>query len=318
MVDTAPAGDAAPAGTVGFVGVGMMGAPMARCIALSGIPVTVYDVDPDKAAAAVAGPDGRVIATVAGNLEALADNSMIITMLPTSDIVESVLLDAGLAMRLKPGTLVADMSSSEPARTIALGTRLADMGLPMLDAPVSGGVARAKHGNLTVMVGGSDDDLRRATPVLERMAGRIFHVGALGAGHAAKALNNVLSACGLLIATEATEVAHRFGLEPEVFLDLVNHSTGRNDATENKMARFVLSETYNSGFAAALMAKDLRIARGLAASTGAPTRLLRALVDAWQEAIDGLPPGADQTEVGRYLASGRQDVVAPRAPLPTD
>lgn len=285
---------------VGFVGVGMMGEPMVRALVAAGHRVTVHDADPARPAALRADCGDAV--TVAQSLAALGGLDLVITMLPTSDIVETVALKQGLADAMTSGALLADMSSSEPARTVALGATLAERGLAMIDAPVSGGVARARTGSLTVMAGGGDADVARARPVLEAMAARVFHVGGLGAGHAAKALNNVLSACGLLIASETTEVARRFGLDRQTFLDLVNQSTGRNDATENKMAKFVLSEQYNSGFTAALMAKDLRIARDLAASTGAPTRLLGNLTDAWAEAIEQLPAGADQTEVARHLA----------------
>jgi 3-hydroxyisobutyrate dehydrogenase len=289
---------------IGFVGAGMMGAPMSRALARAGLGVMVYDVNEAHARAAVLDDDGAPICAVASSLDAIASSSVVILMLPTSDVVEHVLLEEGLAAQLTPGTVVVDMSSSEPNRTVKLGAWLADLGVAMIDAPVSGGVARARQGTLTIMAGGSSADLDRCRPMFAAMAAQVFHVGALGCGHAIKSLNNLLSACGLLISIEATEVARGFGVDAETFLAVVNQSTGRNDATENKVARFVLSERYDSGFTAALMAKDLRIAEGLAHSTGAPAQLLGHVCELWQRAASLMPAGSDQTEIVRYLAAG--------------
>lgn len=300
MEKSAMTGNAAE--TVGFIGTGMMGTPIARAMAAGGLRVTVYDIDPAKACAAAEGADGLY---PVDSVAEVAAQPIVVLMLPSSDVVDTVVLRQGLAAAMRPGSLLIDMSSSVPDRTAALGAELASRDIEFVDAPVSGGVARARQASLTIMAGGSPSAVQRARPVLEPAASKVVHIGSLGSGHAIKSLNNVLSACGLLIASEASEVATRYGINSQVFLDVVNTSTGRNDATENKLAQYVLSGRFNSGFAAALMAKDLHIAAQLATSTGAPTTLLHALSGAWDAAIAALPAGADQTEVARYLAAGR-------------
>ena len=147
------------------------------------------------------------------------------------------------------------------------------------------------------MFGGNPDLLDRCRPLLQALGSTITHVGPVGAGHAMKALNNLLSAIGLAAAGEVLEVGRRFGLRPEVMLDVLNHSTGRNHATETKIARFVLSERYDSGFALRLMVKDVAIAAGLAVGTGVATPIADACVAAWRAAAAVLPPDADHTRM---------------------
>ena len=309
-----PAGMPAEAETfgtevAGFVGAGAMGAPMIAAIAAGGFRLRVFDAEPSRAQAAVdtarRGRDDADCATV-GTLAEMAGCDLVITMLPDGSAVEQVAGERGLAALLRPGSLVVDMSSSAPAQTLALHQTLTARGLRLMDAPVSGGVARARDRALTIIAGGDPPDLAYARPVLQTMGSAIYHVGGTGSGHAAKALNNVLSACGLLISVEAIEAGRRFGLEPEVLLDLVNHSTGRNHATETKIAQFVLSGKYDSGFRARLMLKDLGIADGLFAETGVRADLSSALRQAWEALTLALPDDADQTEIARIVAdSGR-------------
>src|SRR3984885_7499382 len=223
-----PAGMPAEAETfgtevAGFVGAGAMGAPMIAAIAAGGFRLRVFDAEPSRAQAAVdtarRGRDDADCATV-GTLAEMAGCDLVITMLPDGSAVEQVAGERGLAALLRPGSLVVDMSSSAPAQTLALHQTLTARGLRLMDAPVSGGVARARDRALTIIAGGDPPDLAYARPVLQTMGSAIYHVGGTGSGHAAKALNNVLSACGLLISVEAIEAGRRFGLEPEVLLDL--------------------------------------------------------------------------------------------------
>ena len=193
------------------------------------------------------------------------------------------------------------MSSSEPLRTRALAARLAERGIRMVDAPVSGGVKGAERGALTIMVGGDDADVARVMPVLETL-GRPVHAGAIGSGHAVKALNNLLSATHLWVTSEAIEAGRRFGLDPEVMLAVFNGSSGRSGSTENKWPNFILPGTFDSGFGLRLMLKDMRIAVQLAQQSGAPSRLGADAVDLWAQAADGLPATADHTEVARWIA----------------
>ncbi|HEY6355641.1 MAG TPA: NAD(P)-dependent oxidoreductase, partial [Burkholderiaceae bacterium] len=188
--------------------------------------------------------------------------------------------------------------------TRSLAARLADAGLDFLDAPVSGGVKRALDGSLAIMVGGDALVLESQRALLGCMGRTVTHVGPAGAGHAMKALNNYVSAAGLVATVEALHAGQRFGLDPAVMTDVLNGSTGRNNTTENKVKAFMLSGRYDSGFALALMAKDLGIATTLAAQVGRPMRLGDAVRAMWDEAAAALPAIADHTEMHRWLAAG--------------
>lgn len=279
---------------VGFVGLGKMGGPMAARLVRAGHRVLGYD--PVQAAGeALAEQGGIVVSSVA---DAAAE--VVVLMLPDSDVVEAVLFEGGLAAALPPGTLVIDMSSSAPTRTQDVARRLDEAGLVLVDAPVSGGVSGAVAGTLTIMLGGSDAAAARATPVVAAL-GSVRHVGPVGAGHAVKALNNLLSATHLWATSEAILVGERFGLDPATMLDAINTSSGRSGSTQKKWPDFVLPGTFDSGFSLALMLKDMRIASDLAHRLGMPVELGDAAVRRWAEAREGLPSDADHTEIVRWL-----------------
>jgi len=285
------------AGTVGFIGLGNMGLPMSRRLAAAGWRVLGYDISEEaRRAASAHGVE------VAGDLAAVAPGAgLVVLMLPSSAVVSRVLDDDALVGHMAPGTIVADMSSSEPLRTQELAAALAARGIRMIDAPVSGGVAGAEKGTLTVMVGGAVPDIEQARPCLE-VFGRVVHAGEVGAGHAVKALNNLLSATHLWVTSEAVLAGRRFGIDPSVMLAIFNSSSGRSGSTENKWPNFILPATYDSGFGLRLMVKDMAIAVQLAEEVGRPSRLGRSALALWQEAADGLPAQADHTEVARWLA----------------
>ncbi len=289
-----------PPERVGFVGLGNMGAPMARLIAQAGYQVIAADASPaavEKFAANV--PCGR-----APSLASLGSSCrVVITMLPDGKIVREVLLGAtGLAPALAPDSVIIDMSSASPVGTRELSADLAKRGIPLVDAPVSGGVKKAIEGTLAIMVGGEPDAVARVRPLLEVM-GKVFPTGASGSGHAMKSLNNFLSAANLAVAAEAVIAGQRFGLDPANMIAILNASTGRNSGTDSKFPNNVLPRTFNSGFALGLMAKDLRLALEVARSTDAPTELLAACSHIWEEAERQLGGKADNTEVVKYLES---------------
>jgi 3-hydroxyisobutyrate dehydrogenase len=171
----------------------------------------------------------------------------------------------------------------------------------MLDAPVSGGVPRARDGTLAIMVGGDPEAIERARPVLAAMGSKIFATGPLGSGHAMKALNNYVSAAGLAAAAEALLVGRRFGLDPAIMTDVLNASSGRNNSTENKLKQHILSRTFASGFSLDLMAKDLDTAVELAGDLGVPTPFAERCVALWKDAAAQFGRGADHTEIYRFL-----------------
>lgn len=285
---------------IGFCGLGMMGTPMTECLARAGFQLCLGDADRDRRETLMARLNaGPLDAAHAASLDVL------ITMLPNSDIVERVLLGGGadgLAARLPKGAVVIDMSSSEPARSRRLGALLAEMGLDYLDAPVSGGVKKAVTGELAILVGGDAAVLEHCRPLLAAMGKNLLHIGAAGSGHAAKALNNAVSAAGLVATVEALHVAERFGIDPAVMTDVLNASTGRSNTSENKVKQFMLSGAYNSGFALQLMNKDLRIGQALARELGYPMRLGAACAALWDEAAQRTTAATDHTEMYRLLA----------------
>ncbi len=283
--------------TIGFVGIGMMGLPMASCLVKASWPLRVYDLD-REAAARVA---GAVVASSPAEVAAGAD--LVITMLPDGKAVRAAVTgQGGLAGAMAPGSVLADMSTSYPLETTSLAEALDGTGITLVDAPVSGGVWRAELGKLTIMAGGADAAIDRIEPALSAM-GAVFRCGKLGAGHAMKVLNNYLSASGLAAACEAVLVGRRFGLDPDVMADVLNVSTGRNNATDVKLKQHINNEAYAAGFTMSLMAKDLRMAAALAADLKVPAEGLAACRDLYDRAEAALGPKADHTEVMRIIES---------------
>jgi 3-hydroxyisobutyrate dehydrogenase len=285
--------------TIGFVGLGNMGEPMVRRLAAAGHAVRGYDVAP-QARDRLAGTAGVTLAAAPADVADGVD--IVILMLPDSNVVERVLLGDGLLDRVTPPTVIVDMSSSEPARTRALAERAADRGVTLVDAPVSGGVVGAKAGSLTIMAGGPAAVLTALRPVLDVLGAKVVHAGDIpGAGHAVKALNNLMSAAHLLASSEAMLAGQAFGLDPWVVLDIVNGSSGRSGSTETKWPRYILPASFDSGFSIAFMVKDMNIALQLADAAGTPAPLSRAAVAAWRAAAEEMPAGADHTEIARWL-----------------
>ena len=301
----APAGAAfLPPERVGLIGLGNMGAPMARRLIGAGYKLTVSDAMAATVDKFVAEPGNAGSAERSPGPQGLArDCRVVITMLPDGKVVREVLLGAnGLARHLAAGSVVIDMSSSSPVGTRELSADLAKLGIPLVDAPVSGGVKKAIDGSLAIMAGGEAPTVERCRRLLEPM-GKVFVTGGSGTGHAMKSMNNFLSAANLAVAAEAVIAGQRFGLDPATMINIFNASTGRNTGTDSKFPNNVLPRTFNSGFALGLMAKDLRLALEVARSTDAPVELLQACANIWAQAEKQLGGKADNTEVVKYLES---------------
>jgi 3-hydroxyisobutyrate dehydrogenase len=281
---------------VGFVGLGNMGMPMARRLAAAGYHVRGYDVSAEIMRE-IAGADGF---TPAPGLSGLGTDVVLLS-LPDSDVVEHVLLAGGLLDSVPEGGMVIDMSSSDPARTRDLAARAAESRVALIDAPVSGGVAGARAGSLTIMVGGSPEAFELARPMLAAIGKRVVHAGDVGAGHAVKALNNLMSAAHLVVSSEALIAGRRFGLDPAVMLEIINGSSGRSGSTENKWPNYVLPEKFDAGFSVRLMVKDMRLALGIERATGTPSAVSEAALAAWEAALADLPGDSDHTEIARWL-----------------
>jgi len=284
---------------IGLVGLGMMGRPMARRLADAGYVVKAYD---NSLAAVEALGEVRGVVICERVTEVANGSDAVILMLPSSDFVESVLLGDGLLAAIDSSCLLVDMGSSEPARTKALAALAAERGVQLLDAPVSGGVIGAETGTLTVMVGGPVEGFAALGPVLGALGSTVRHAGqVVGAGHAVKALNNLMSATHLLASSEAMLAAERFGLDVDVVLEIVNGSSGMSGSTMNKWPKFVRPGTFDTGFSLRLMLKDMRAGLSLENDLGVPAPVSRAAVDAWTAAADELAPTADHTEIVRWL-----------------
>lgn len=281
---------------VGFIGIGNMGWPMAGHIAAGGFPLTVYDLDKEKCARFAREHN----CAAAQNVAEIAESEVIITMLPTGQEVRNALLvdnSGALANALKIGTIVVDMSSSEPMGTRELGKALERSGLILLDAPVSGAVPRAKTGTLAIMIGGNDKlAIERVKPVLSTMGKQLFDVGPLGTGHAMKALNNYIAAAGYTAVAEALLIGQRFGLDQEKMVDILNVSTGRNFSTEFMIKEQVIGGKFSTGFALGLMAKDVRIAADLGEAVGLDAPVSRLIRERWAHARERLGATRDTSE----------------------
>jgi 3-hydroxyisobutyrate dehydrogenase len=294
---------------IGFIGLGNMGQPMVRCLAKAGHKVLAYDARDGVAAALAAEPATKNKVTAAASLAEVGEGAQIvITMLPDSKIVQAVVLGdnkkPGLAGYMKTGGVIVDMSSSYPLDTRSLAEKLAPRRIAVIDAPVSGGVGKAVTGTLAIMAGGEALALDTVTPFLAAM-GTVHRTGALGSGHAIKALNNYVSAAGLIATCEALMVAEKFGLAPQTVIDVLNASTGRNNTTENKAAKYLIPRSFTSGFALALMEKDVGMARSLAADLGMDAEAL-AFVSAYLGRVSSaLGRDADHTAVMQFVESKR-------------
>ena len=276
--------------TVGFIGIGNMGRPMAANLVKGGYQVVAYDADATRAAQFAKDAGAKSAATLA---ELGKQVDAIVTMLPTGKEVRACLLETeggALAANLPKGALVIDMSSADPVGTRATHADLAKRGLAFVDAPVSGGVPRATDGSLAIMIGGDAAAVAAAKPVLSKMGTRLFEVGGPGNGHAMKALNNFVAGTGFIAVAEAVLVGKRFGLDPTVMIDVMNVSTGKNFNTENVVKQHVISGAFASGFALGLLAKDVKIAADLASAIDVDsplTRLSSALLGEARDRVGG-------------------------------
>ncbi len=278
---------------VAFIGIGAMGAPMSACVARAGFDLTVYDSDLQRARKLAVERKSRV----AESLDGLREADFVVTMLPTGQVVRDLYLRDGLARKLKRGTVAIDMSSSDPTGTRTLGKELAALGITLIDAPVSGGVTRAVQGTLTIMIGGDEPaSIERARPLLRAMGDRLFDTGGLGSGHATKALNNFVAAAGFAACAEALLAGQRFGLDPKRLVEIMNVSTGRSFHTDVVLQEHVVGGKFATGFQLGLLAKDVRIAAGLAHDVGLDAPLVNLVTERFESARDALGYARDHTE----------------------
>jgi 3-hydroxyisobutyrate dehydrogenase len=281
---------------IAFAGIGNMGWPMAANLVKAGFDVTVCDVVPGRAASFATETGAKAAATPA---EAAAGADCVVIIVPTSKQVGEAV--EAMLPSLKAGMLVIDMTSGQPGRTREIAAMLEGHGVPMIDCPVSGGVPRAKSGQLAIMVGGPAAEIDRAEPVLKAMGTSVYRCGDIGAGQAMKALNNLVSAGGYLIGIEALLIGQRFGLDPTTMVDVLNASSGMNNSTQKKFKEYVLSRRFDAGFGLDLMVKDLSIALEVGRETTTPAPFSALCREMWLAAATTLGPGVDHTAVAKML-----------------
>ncbi len=294
--------------TIGFIGLGNMGAPMAANLVGAGHQVTGFDLVPG-AMEALATKGGHAVASVA---EAAGAGDIVITMLPAGPQVRSVYLDeGGVLASARRGALLIDCSTIdvETARAVAAAAKGA--GFDMLDAPVSGGVAGAEAASLTFMVGGDAEIFARAQPVLAAMGRTIVHAGPAGNGQAAKICNNMILGVSMIAVCEAFSLAGRLGLEAQTLFDISSKSSGQCWALTSycpvpgPVPASPANRGYAPGFTAAMMLKDLRLAQQAAGATATATPLGAAAASLYQLFVNGGAAGLDFS--GIYRLIGKSD-----------
>lgn len=284
--------------TVAFLGLGAIGTPMARHLAIPDFTLAVWNRTSAKATAFAAAHPARAASTPA---DAVRGAQVVITCLPTSHEVEA-LLDGpdGLLAGLAVGTLFIDCTSGDPATSQRMSARLAEQGVAFIDAPVSGGVAGAEKGALTIMVGGDAAHLDRAMPVLRAMGEKIVHCGTVGTGDALKAVNNALLAVHIWSAAEGLLALAKAGVKPTVALDVINASSGRSNSSMNLFPERVLTRAFPRTFRLALLDKDVGIAAQVARDQKVPSPLIQLTAELFRAAHTALGEEADHVEAVKY------------------
>lgn len=278
---------------IGFIGVGAMGASIASRL-VPGHPVMVTDRHPAAAADLVA--SGAEWATAE---EIVAACRVVFVCLPGPKNVTDLLLGAGgLAEHLQPGTVIIDNTTGIPTTDREIVAALRERGVEYVDAPIAGGVRRARDGSATLMVGADADLFARIEPLLREVTSQVVHVGPVGTGHAMKLVNNLLNACNRFAALETIRLGEAAGLQRDVILQVLNSGSGRNYATEYTYPQLLGGSTYQlQGFTLELMLKDVRLANELARSLGERTPV-GTLVESFTEtAVERFGPKADQSRM---------------------
>ena len=254
---------------IGYVGLGNMGGPLAGRLQLRK-SLQVYDLN--LAATSRLVELGASAAKSPANLAAECD--IVFTCLPSSDDVNSVIFgDEGLTNTMKPGGLIVDMTTGDPVQTRAMAKALKERQIVLIDAPVSGGPRGANEGTIAIMVGASQSEFERILPVLKAISPNILHAGDTGAGHAAKAGNNLLNLVCRLATFEVVSLLVQNGVAPVDAVDILQKSSGRNYATEITLPDNILSGKMHQGFWMNLMRKDIGIALNLGRASGVPMPL---------------------------------------------
>ena len=281
----------------GFIGLGRMGGAMARRLLDAGHQVTVYD--PSTAAAEALAAHG---ARIAPSALSVADAAPVVFLsLPNPQIVAEVVRGTHGIRAGKRLEVCVDLSTSGPDTAVKLATGLAQRQIASLEAPVSGGIKGAREGTLSLMVAGPPPVWERIQPLLQ-VFGKPFFMGANpGAGQTMKLVNNLLGACAIAITAEGMTLGAKAGLDPARMIEVLNVSSGRSSATQDKWPRSVLPRTFDFGFAAGLCLKDVRLCLAAAQSLGVPLGVGSAVCDLLQRTVTSLGPDSDFTAMAKIV-----------------
>ncbi len=264
---------------VGLIGCGNIGGRIADVLQRAGQPVRVFDLDADRAAATGA--------PIVDRVADFADATIVLLSLPSSRQVESVVEGPeGLLEVMPAGSHIVDLTTADPTSTRRLERLAAERGIGFVDAGVTGGAAAAERGELVVLVGGKEGDIDAVRPVLEDISSRVIVMGGPGAGHATKAVNNVLNAVTLAATGEAMLAGVEAGLDPARLLEAINAGSGGSWASAHRFPRIVAGEEMVGGLSVALMAKDVDVFLRLAEEAGTPTEISEACVAVYRRAIE--------------------------------
>lgn len=284
---------------VAFLGLGAIGAPMARQLARR-FDTAVWNRTASKAVAFASTHHGATHARTPA--EAARTRDLVFTCLPTSREVEALLDgDNGLLAGLTRGALLVDCTSGDPTSSRRIAKRLGEHGVDYLDAPVSGGTKGAEQGELTVMVGGDASALERARPAIDAFGKKIVHCGAVGSGNAIKAINQALLAINIWSAGEGLVALKRAGVDPRIALEVINASSGRSNATMNLIPERVLTRAFPRTFKLALLDKDINIAAEVAREQKVASPLLQLAAELFKAAHGALGEDADHVEAIRVI-----------------
>ena len=284
---------------IAFLGLGAIGAPMAQHLRAPDWQLSVWNRTASKASSFAAANNARHAKTPA---DAAHGAAIVITCLPTSKEVAG-LLDGpdGLLSSMTKGSLLIDCTSGDPATSRATAARLAEKGIGFLDAPVSGGVAGAEAGKLTVMVGGDAALLATAMPALNTFGEKIVHCGPVGAGHAIKAINQAMLAVHIWSLGEGLLALSKAGVKPEVALDVINASSGRSNSSMNLFPQRVIGRAFPRTFKLALIDKDVRIGAQFLREQNVPSPLIQLTAELFAAAHAELGDEADHVEAVKVL-----------------
>ena len=283
---------------IGFIGLGNMGAALVRRL-MREHTLHVWDVNPAAVDALVA--DGAVAANGPEGVGA-SGAEIVLTCLPTSAQVEEVVFGTGgLASALPRGALIADMTTGDPMATKDMSTRLAEAGIDLIDAPVSGGVGGAEAGTIAIMVGGPADLFEKIRPSFEAISPNIFHAGETGAGHSMKLINNMISSCIRLATFEGLALATKAGIEPMRFAEILSKGSARGYIADTTLPTHIIPGRKTQGFGLGLMHKDLTLATKLGQDLKSPLTTGNYAREVFRMALNELGEDVDISQLVRVF-----------------